>query len=71
MSGIDERSHGPLKVAILRTHGGTHIQIGNMWKQLENAPNWYITAMVHGDIEFKQQEFWRNSERCFTDYVYP
>jgi len=50
MSGLDQRSHGPLKVGLLETYGGQHIVIGNIPRMNLNPPNWYISKMLHGDI---------------------
>ena len=48
-SGGDTRSHGPLKVGLLKHYSGEHIVLGNISKRNLNAPNWYVTQMFHGD----------------------
>jgi hypothetical protein len=41
MSGIDEFSHGPLRVILLHTYGGDHVCLGDVSKMQINKPNWY------------------------------
>ncbi|MBC8274106.1 MAG: hypothetical protein H8E40_03965 [Chloroflexi bacterium] len=50
MSGIDECTHGPLKVGLLETYDGQHIVIGDIQRMNINPPNWHISKMLHGDI---------------------
>ena len=49
MSETDGGSHGPLKVGRLHTYGGDHIVLGDISRRKINAPNWYVTEMMHGD----------------------
>lgn len=49
MSGLHSSSHGPLKIGLLETYGGQHIVIGNISKRSINAPNWYVSQMLHGE----------------------
>lgn len=48
MSGVNEHTHGSLKIGRLETYGGPHIVIGDISKRNMNKPNWYISEMLHG-----------------------
>lgn len=48
MSGIEARTHGPVRVALMDTYGGDHVVIGNISKRQINPPNWFVTAEVDG-----------------------
>lgn len=61
----DAHTHGRLVVAVMHHYSGAHICIGNLYKSLVNAPNWYITSVIHGHIDFDNATFWRNGK----DYV--
>jgi len=50
MSKTNARSHGPLKIALLKTYGGDHIVIGDISIKNINPPNWYITNVYVGEI---------------------
>lgn len=50
-SKSDSCSHGTLKVGRLYHYSGEHIIIGNVYKKDINNPNWYITDMIHGDVQ--------------------
>lgn len=51
ISGVDSRTHGSLRVAILETYGGQHILIGNPWRDDINPPNWYISSHLNTSVE--------------------
>lgn len=46
MSELNDRTHGPVRVARLETYGSPHVVIGNMGKKAINPPNWYISEWL-------------------------
>lgn len=48
MAGLQERTHGGLKVGLLHTYGGDHIVIGDIGRKNLNHPNWYVKTMYIG-----------------------
>ena len=50
MSGINTRTHEPLKVGRLHTYGGDHIVIGNIMHLEINPPNWYVVEMLYDKV---------------------
>lgn len=42
----DRKTHGPLKVGLLKHYVGQHILIGNFFRLDINAPNWFVTEVL-------------------------
>jgi hypothetical protein len=58
-SAMDASSCGPLKIGLLKTYVGDHIVIGDISRMNLNAPNWFVSEMLHGDAPW---EWWRRRE---------
>ena len=50
--------HGPcgaLKIGLLTHYAGDHIVVGSISKMNLNAPNWFVSKMLHGEAPW---EWW-------------
>lgn len=65
-SGADEKSHGPLRVALCHHYSGNHVLIGNPSRRNTNGDllhggNWYLLCELDGGPRIPYQ--WWNSDR--------
>jgi len=42
------KTHGPIRVALLKTDKGHHLLIGNIGRRAINPPNWFVVKELDG-----------------------